>query len=430
MAVEMQTDATTARSAHPRTTPEHRPARQPACCVGLCASASTPPPPLQAASASPSSSVHPLETNAPLSDLFALQSRWQRLCHAQHRSERLAVAHAFAAAHADGELPEADRGWLSKQCSSMASCGHSPRIFATADGRASVRGAACRCRMCPLCAHRRARANADRCLEATRRMDAIRFLTLTLDHRDEPLAASLDRLLAGFKLLRKQQGWKQHVTGAIYGIEAHPSANGVGWHVHLHALIDGVYWAHDEIKAAWASATGSACIVDIRQVNSRAAAAGYVTKYCTKPPAMRRWSPGQIVEFALGLRGRRLLTTCGHLHGRDVDAADKPAEPREPSVSLPATLLRQRLDEHDPQAIAAAVALEHASPWIWRTLTDDGTHPAMRHPPAVLILPQQLPSLLAAFAAAEHHNGHTDQLCFRPLPPPRLRCFELFPLEN
>lgn len=312
----------------------------------------------------------------------------------------------------------------------MAFCGCTPRIFASTDGRATIRGSACRCRMCPFCAHRRARAGAERCHAAIAAMDSTRFLTLTLRHRHAPLHLELDRLFAAFKALRKLPAWKRHVTGGIYGVEAHPSADGVGWHVHLHALIDGAFWDHHDISKCWLQATGDSGIVCIKACNSRSAAAGYITKYCSKPASCRSWKPDQIVEFAIGMRGRRLLNTFGHLHGRSLDAAEKADTGPAGSVSVQADAFRAALDHGDPQAITAAQVLEHASPRIWRVLTDDGCHPHARstaHPPYPA---DQLHRLLLPLSSSRRHGTDDAQLNLRQAPKPPPRTLHLWPLRE
>lgn len=393
----------------------------------LCCPASIPIPPSPAGSSSSgparsragadgSASLDPLETSSPLTPaegppadaldaLLRLQTRWQRLVHRPHRQDRDATMKALWAADTDPDLDPAQVEDLQRQALRIANCCSYTRITANAEGRVYLQGTPCKQRMCARCASARAKRGAERCLAATQAMDSIRFITLTLDHRPAPLGVELDRLLAAFRRLRKDPRWARRVRGGIYAVEAHPSADGVGWHVHLHALADGEYLPQQDLAAAWTEATATARIVDIRLCPSRSRAAGYVTKYASKPPSSGRWGPARLREYATAMKGRRLLSAFGSLHGASVDPPEPNHKDPLPTATIPSHALRAALTARHPAAIAFATAIGPHAPAIWRCLTDDGTHPALRNAPDTYTPGRCLPDLLAAIPAAQVVQG-------------------------
>jgi hypothetical protein len=148
-----------------------------------------------------------------------------------------------------------------------------------------------------------------------------RFVTLTLKHSRIPLADQIRRLYASFKKLRTKPLWKRTTEGGCLILEVKwelPDADSLrgGWHVHLHAIVEGNWIAQRELSAAWLEATGDSTIVDIRPVSSAQNAAHYLTKYVTKSVDHQVWSDVSAAqEWVLASKGVRCCATFGSWRG-------------------------------------------------------------------------------------------------------------------
>lgn len=275
---------------------------------------------------STSSSVQPSETSRPplrLSERTEPSPVWaetwsQRAIHARFRPMRALVLSAFAVS---GDLR------LQKRLTRLNGCCCAPMYVLRSNGQVGIVPGFCRDRMCPLCQHHRGREMGARVITATASMNAPRFLTLTLKHTDVPLSDTLDRLYRAFRELRKSHAWKQHVRGGVATIEVvRSSADGL-WHAHIHAIIDGTYWAHASIKDEWQRVTGDSSIVHIEACHDRSRAAKYISTYIAKPADLHTWDVSCVAEYALALTGRRLLMTfgsCFRVKGSIDDCETKP----------------------------------------------------------------------------------------------------------
>jgi len=168
--------------------------------------------------------------------------------------------------------------------------------------------------------------------EAVGRMDAPRFITLTLRReREETLRAMIDRLFSAFRTLRSDQRWRSRVVAGVWVLEVTRGSRGDGWHAHVHAIIDGEYYRQQELSIDWGKASKGSTIVDIRRVDSRKQAARYVAKYVGKGADVAAWSAAEICDFARGIFRRRTLGTFGKLFGdvaRVIDDDPNPIEVR------------------------------------------------------------------------------------------------------
>lgn len=282
-------------------------------------------PPADGGRAPSTTSVQALEITADLApdhadhtpDPLETQSRAQRRLHAPHqRSRRLIIT----------ALHEDPGGRHASRVARMADCCRGPMIAQTDAGLPTLSLGRCRDRLCPLCARYRAAESASRLTRLIQRMDAPRFITLTLDRRDETLPEQLARLRLAFRRLRQQQIWRRGVRGGVYAIECTWSPDRGEWHPHLHIVYDGDYIPHASLKRAWQAASTGAFIVDIRAVRSRRQVAHYIAKYVTKAAETVAWPAAQIREYATAMAGQRAVHTFGSLHGREPTPAD--AEPR------------------------------------------------------------------------------------------------------
>lgn len=262
-----------------------------------------------------SSSLDPSETS---SHPLAHQSRCQYTFHARSWDERKAVIDALHESEDPGHQKRAQRlGW----------CGHTARLFVNADGGVGIYPHRCRDRLCPSCGAHRAHRLRERTEAILARADSVRFVTLTLRHSAEPLAAKIRQIRAAFTRLRRGGFWRKSVRGGVYGLEVKRNPTTRHWHVHLHCLVDGVYMDQATLSREWEKASEGSPIVDIRAVHSRKQAVRYIASYVTKGSSVAGWEPAEILEFADAMRGQRLLQSFGNLHGIPVDINESDEEP-------------------------------------------------------------------------------------------------------
>ena len=167
---------------------------------------------------------------------------------------------------------------------------------------------------CPECA----RIAAARLVESFRpRIEAMRhplFLSLTtLSVPLGGLSGALKEMLKAWGRLRHQKLFKR-VRGGVWSTEVTWSPVH-GWHLHLHAIIDGAYIPQGELSEAWEKLTG-ARVVDIREVKDRRRAAREVLKYVCKPWEL---DDDQLDEVAAVFKGRRKADSWGS--AREVECA-------------------------------------------------------------------------------------------------------------
>lgn len=216
----------------------------------------------------------------------------------------------------------------------------------------------CRSRCCPRCRRFRSREIQHRLIAACTKMDARRFLTLTLKSEDSPLRDQLKHLRKAFARLRRHRFWRSRVTGGVYCVEVTYNHDRRQWHPHLHAIIDGEYVPKGQLSDAWAEASEGSYIVDIRRVNSASSVASYIAKYVGKSDDASLLPDAVLLEWATSVHGLRLVHSFGNLHG--VDLVEKPESVPGISVEVcnPSTLASasQRGDQVAASILAAVEA--------------------------------------------------------------------------
>lgn len=306
----------------------------------------------------PASLEHSETTKHPLD----VQSAAQRRLHAPFAEPRAKVIDAL--------LGDPLGRWA-KRCEKLGMCGVSPRVYVERGRVPVVVPGRCRDRMCPCCQAYRARAVTGRVLEMLRDADAVRMVTLTVPATKASLSETVDRLWSSFRELRRRRSWTDHVRGGCAVMEVTRGTRGDHWHVHIHALVEGRFWAQREVAAEWSSVVGSACIVDIRAVQHRVRTARYVAKYAAKGVDVSRWTPEQIREYAADMHRRRLLTTFGRWHKCRTDVEDESVEARSlPEVQVGWCTVEAAMSSMGDDASTLAVLLSRAS-WTWRVLLSD-----------------------------------------------------------
>lgn len=262
---------------------------------------------------SPSSLVQPLETKPPT----------PAACHLRHQQSGNPEFSVQPITPAESEFRHS--GWAvmrnrtfdaMRRChvtdsriDRFCNCGSGAWLYvSTAGTDLSVRSNKCHDRWCHACQRERA-ATITNALLVAMSAKTCRFVTFTLRHSQTTLADQIDRLYRSFSTLRRRQSWKDNVVGGAAFLEVKVGRDGL-WHPHLHCILEGRFWDQKDISREWHAVTGDSCIVDVRKIQDDGEAAGYVTKYVTKPAHGDVYhSPDRLDEMMIALRGRRLCMT-------------------------------------------------------------------------------------------------------------------------
>lgn len=240
----------------------------------------------------------------------------------------------------------------------LRNCCRRPQVIVVEDPqRYYLNEQRCKSRVCPRCAKIRARALAQRIKDLIHEMDAPRFLTLTCRSNNDPLADQITQLRRWFGTMRRGSSWKDHVSQGVYTIEITWSQKRRQWHPHLHAIIDGVYYAHQAILDEWESIVGDQAGVDIRAVHGVHKLANYLSTYVAKTCDLAQLPPEKLAEWAVQTHGLRLAQTFGRLQ-----ACKPQTEPPEPkatrTVPVDVNLMAQRAANGDRIADQALRCIE------------------------------------------------------------------------
>lgn len=209
----------------------------------------------------------------------------------------------------------------------LSACCRSPSLHANDDDTdIKLVEQRCKSRICPRCTQFRTWRLIARMMPIVKTADAPRFLTLTVKHNHKPLAEQITDMTRAFGKLRRMKLWKQKVTGGLYTIEIKWSPRSNAWHPHVHAIIDGQFFPHAQLKSAWQNVTDGSSIVDIRKISSRRNAVTYVAKYAAKAAETNNIPADRLPEWAASMHGLRMAQTFGTMHGVKVDQDDDDAE--------------------------------------------------------------------------------------------------------
>jgi len=215
----------------------------------------------------------------------------------------------------------------------------------------------CRDRLCPLCSALRGRECTDRVTKLVQRMNAPRFVTLTVKNDAAPLASQVDFLFTCFRKLRAHAWWKKKVTGGCYSLEVTYNAREATWHPHLHLIVDGEFLPQKELASIWKQITGGSPIVWVEKVNDAARSAKYIAAYVNTPPDVHTWPPRTIVHYAEAMHGRRVLGCFGSMHAANVDASRAREAPEQTTFVCTVRELVQRACEGNASAERACSLL-------------------------------------------------------------------------
>lgn len=196
----------------------------------------------------------------------------------------------------------------------LLNCCRHPHLVTYGDGlHYHLTEQRCRSRVCPRCSRMRARSLAGRIATLVRRMDEPRFLTLTIRSTDRPLREQVKLLRRRFAAMRRTVQWVNHVSGGVYTIEITYNEGTGQWHPHLHAIIDGSYWAQNALLRQWETVVGDQAGVDIRAVRGIRKLANYLACYVAKSCDLDHLTHRQLAEWAIETHGLRLAQTFGSL---------------------------------------------------------------------------------------------------------------------
>lgn len=185
----------------------------------------------------------------------------------------------------------------------------------------------CRNRWCEACQGERRNVIVRNLSIAAKGRD-LRFMSLTLKHRDAPLGEQVDRLYASFKRLRARAFMKRGCKGGVFFFELKRSEKTKHWHPHLHVIFEGTYIDQALLSDTWKEITGDSYIVDIRKLRGVGEVCGYAAKYASKAIDKSIWREPELFRTVIAeLKGRRLLSTFGtwtklHLSQPTLDDVD------------------------------------------------------------------------------------------------------------
>jgi len=259
---------------------------------------------------------------------LADQTQLQDAIHAPHAKLRNRIMDTLA------HSPDKS---LQRQASTMSQCADSLHLyFSTERGEVREYIHTCKARLCPLCGRRRSAHVAAQMLPMVSTMTRPRHLVLTVQSRHADLRSQLTDLVRWFKLLRRTSFWKQNVTQGVYTIEATINERTGLWHPHLHIIFDGQYLPVKRIQFLWHQITDGSEIVWIEEAYSKPGLVQELCKYIGKPQKSEHWTDTQLCEYALAVRGARMVQTFGKRHPATINDAAPPDEQRrdDDSISL------------------------------------------------------------------------------------------------
>jgi len=264
---------------------------------------------------------------------------------------------------------------LAKRAERLNMCCASPMVQKGVDGASKTRMMRCRDRLCPLCAIKRSERLGSQLVAAVSKMDDPRHIVLTAPAVPDFLREQIDGLRHAFRALRRSDQWSGTQRGGVYSIEVTLNKKTGLWHPHLHIITDGEYIAQNTLVDEWRRALQTsgiwsevrddqAVVVWIERVGNRRRLADYIGKYVAKPAELESWPEDALCEYAVAMRGARLVHAFGSLHGMKLESDDEPNEQAEPGVVLAVLPIINAARRGDALAIAVcASSRAHGHAW-------------------------------------------------------------------
>ena len=184
----------------------------------------------------------------------------------------------------------------------------------------------CSLKWCPRCNWRIAAKRRDLLKRITNGMNGVRHVVLTQKNFEH---LTREKIQASRKALLdlRRQGIFGSVTGGCASLEF--TNEKAGWHMHWHLLVQSQFIPADQLAIAWGRLVGQEfAIVKVKLVGEK----DYLQelcKYIVDGSELARWTPAQILEFVIALRGTRCFTVWGKFReiarfARAVTECDKP----------------------------------------------------------------------------------------------------------
>jgi len=192
------------------------------------------------------------------------------------------------------------------------------KIFVTANQ--------CRLRWCPLCAQTKKYYIVESLTEALKDNEEVKFLTLTMRHKEAPLAEQLNELYDAFKKFRRIKKIKNEVKGGVWFFQVHKSKKDNLWHPHLHILIISPFISQSILSSIWKKVSIDSYILDIRKIRKKHKIIEYVARYCARPARLSNLKFDDQLELFDALHGRRISGSWKCLKGVNLTGKPGPIE--------------------------------------------------------------------------------------------------------
>lgn len=190
----------------------------------------------------------------------------------------------------------------------------------------------CSCRVCPHCAHRRAKMLGERIKAFVVGKDDLRYLVLA-EKNCRSLKQGIESLWKAWTVLRRSVRWKAKVKGSIAVLEVTYNKRNRTWHPHLNVLMQGEYFPFAELNQLWVKATRGKG----RTTHIQKAGAGTVDellKYTLKVAERTGEEtfrlvfdePAALDEYLSATHGARLLRSYGTFRGIKLSDEELPEE--------------------------------------------------------------------------------------------------------
>lgn len=191
----------------------------------------------------------------------------------------------------------------------------------------------CAVRVCPHCAHRRAKILAARTQALLEGKTGLRYAVLA-ERNSGNLQKGIASLWKAWSSLRRSVRWKRKVKGCIVALEVTYNPQKRTWHPHLNVLMEGEYFPFEELNQAWIKATrgnGRTSRIQAADENSVFELLKYTLKIADRDGNTGEFrlileDPAAIDEYLAAVYGSRLVRSYGTLHGLKVEDEEKPEQ--------------------------------------------------------------------------------------------------------
>ena len=258
--------------------------------------------------------VHPKET----SDRLTLPDTYRTLFDDLDNPEMEATAQVYSLL--DARMRAFNPGSVNfpsgKKSSAFAWCRTSSWFIVNEQTReVRVATRTCKLRWCPMCARARMQFLTSQVTDWFECVRNPKFLTLTMQHNEEPIAEQVQYLYDCFKNFRKRKLIKDRIAGGVWFFQIHKSKRDGLWHPHLHCVIDSDFIPHKRIAALWKECTLTSDIIDISAIKDPAKVARDVARYAARPGILADLEGEDRIDLVDAMHGKRLVGKWGNASG-------------------------------------------------------------------------------------------------------------------